>query len=148
MKKAKGTDLVLQHLLNHTADRWPRQSESLRLIPTTLVCAAVDADPSGVWSSRIQGAVIIMQQEVRKNENDGADTVVWVYIRNSVQHHKYDPLRHNNGKSTPFANTHCVVQKQLWKKEELMQVAAKGGDDEQRADKIDFLEFGMLPCLT
>lgn len=86
MRKAKWTDLLPQHLLNHTADRWPRQSKSLHLILSisTLVCAAVDADPSGVWSSRIQGLVIIIQQDVRENEHGGADTVVWVYISNSA----------------------------------------------------------------
>lgn len=41
------------------------------------------------------GAVIIMQQQLRKNENDGADTVVWVHIRNSVPYHDYDLLMHN-----------------------------------------------------
>lgn len=36
------------------------------------------------------GAVIIMQQQLRKNKDDGADTVVWVHIRNSNPQHDYD----------------------------------------------------------
>lgn len=43
------------------------------------------------------GAVIIMQQQqLRKNKDDGADTVVWVHIRNSNPQHDYDLLIHNN----------------------------------------------------